>query len=585
MFGKRPYDLIDWTENEFRENQFEKSDDNQAVMTDFLSEEKVDPREPVDEFEVSNSNSHPWLTMPSNLFTGPLPTPNTVPVQPVVQPHKLLNDHAYFLHTLWSYANAYHWDGFDRTLNQLLHYPLAVPNLDSIAVQGIHTNKSLLLVAAENGQWMAVKKLVGLGVKGKERNGFALWYAIVAKEWDAVERLLRANVCDVNLHPRGTQAVLWYLAKSHKWKLVEMLLRNNDVTEINSCSPTKPNAYFTALDFANKSKVKFSTLNESRRLLKAKGGVANVIVEPGYYYPENKRKNPLQQPAVLYHSEQSRFSSSSAFFSSAPCLSDPAKAPAWTSYREKMPGSLAEWVEYFYQITENINSRRGAVNCYYCALKTNEYLANGFTQGEAPVTKEPIKYFLTHERRRHLQFYCENQSLVSICPIDRANHDVVEDLTLENKEVIEVDLTEEKQGALRVKFLKTTASQLLDRLKEMPKRQKDGTSYGFLYLKHINGSVGHIMNYFVTPDNDVIFIDAQYHQHHHRKHRRVITNLTELLLNRYRDNVAYINALPPEGFAIKKEAGVDIHVPDEMVVKKEPEDEASYSASSTRNKI
>src|SRR5207302_860389 len=59
--------------------------------------------------------------------------------------------------------------------------------------------------------------------------------------------------------------------------------------------------------------------------------------------------------------------------------------------------------------------------------------------------------------------------------------------------------------------------------------------------------IGHFINYFITPNNDVFFLDAQQKN----PERRVTTNIT--FLKYYRPEIFFINAKPPEGFKIKEE--------------------------------
>jgi hypothetical protein len=239
-------------------------------------------------------------------------------------------------------------------------------------------------------------------------------------------------------------------------------------------------------------------------------------------------------------------------------VKQPEEKKDWTDYRKSIPAETTEWVNYFKDITKMINANLGYFNCAHCAFRVNEIIANGFTiQPPVPVENamvemEPVWTTATRIKRT----FCSDLRLVSVVPFEKTSE--VEDLSHNDKIIIELDVNHESR---RIKFLKVQKTDLIDRLRETPRRNKDGSAYGFIVLTTKNKKDtprGHIINYFVTPDNDVLFIDAQQYDN---EKNRVTTKID--FLKRFINDVFFINAMPPEGFRIKSE----------KAVKQEPQDD------------
>jgi hypothetical protein len=242
-----------------------------------------------------------------------------------------------------------------------------------------------------------------------------------------------------------------------------------------------------------------------------------------------------------------------------------ARSPSeiWSEYRKDIPVTTKEWEAYFVAITKGINKKKGSNNCAHCALRTNEYLSSGFIPGQPAVPKGDAKLETKpifkktgensnnkseqKEKEELIRSFCEDKRLTDQCP-EYFNDGSVEDISTD---MTVIDLEPgplSKESIKRIRFLKADKDDLIEKLQQSPRRAKDGSAYGFIILTFLqNQKIGHFINYFITPNKDVFFLDAQQKN----PASRVTTDMK--FLEGYRPEIFFINAQPPEGFKIKEE--------------------------------
>jgi len=248
----------------------------------------------------------------------------------------------------------------------------------------------------------------------------------------------------------------------------------------------------------------------------------------------------------------------------------------WWEHKKDIPQTLKEWEEYFDAITKDINQKKGTHNCAYCALRTNEYLAFGFVPGQASVPKTSARLYTHHvtitdaegnltdkfeqkeTKEAVIRSFCEDERLTAQCP-EYSNDGSIEDLSKDTT-IIELESVPlSKESKKRIRFLNADKTDLIEKLQHSLRRAKDGSAYGFILLSlKKKPHLGHFINYFITPNNDVFFLDAQQKNREYR----VTTNIK--FLEYYRPEICYINAKPPEEFKIKKEPTTGVSVKKEI---------------------
>lgn len=253
----------------------------------------------------------------------------------------------------------------------------------------------------------------------------------------------------------------------------------------------------------------------------------------------------------------------------------------WFATRKDIPKTKEEWQGYFAAITKNINSKRGTENCVYCAFRVNEYLSNGFKRDQPPVVTRWAKLY-THptfsvkklqdtiankQEEELIRSFCYDKRLLKKC-VEYSRDDIIEDISDDDKVIIEIRESDHNKPEKYIKFLKANREDLFEKLKHSPRRAKDGSAYGFVILTWPNdNTMAHIINYFVTPNNELFFLDGQPK----RLEKRVTTDIK--FMEDYRSEIFYIPAKPPEGFKIKSEPSSNNKSEDPVLIKQEPLEE------------
>ena len=227
---------------------------------------------------------------------------------------------------------------------------------------------------------------------------------------------------------------------------------------------------------------------------------------------------------------------------------------SWTTYRAQMPASKSQWQAYLIEILKDINKHEGTDNCGFCAFQTNSFLAHGFNPESEPVATACAglqTHTEFHEQSTIIRSFCSDPRLLSQCLSSKSDGAMVDVTGNEVVIDLDADVAGTDNQSKRLKLMKAKPATLRAYLLALPRRNKDGSSYGFIVQTHQTEIVGHITNFFITPENDVFFLDAQ-----RRKPENIVR--TELPTEGFAEETFYINSIPPEGFKavqVKQEVG------------------------------
>ncbi len=209
-------------------------------------------------------------------------------------------------------------------------------------------------------------------------------------------------------------------------------------------------------------------------------------------------------------------------------------------------------LQYLEKLAAGINSNRGTVNCAHCALRFDEHLEKGENLGLGPVPRESALLYShplfksgkirrsSTKDKRLVARVSSTPDYLEICSLDNPNE----------KPEFEIDFTVTTNAPEEVRFLRADKDNIVEYLQLLPRRKKDGSTYGFIFLTHANdANKGHVINFFVDNKDQVYFIDAQRSIFNHQ-----ITQ--QLDMKGYRPEIFYILSMPPEGLkpSIKKES-------------------------------
>jgi hypothetical protein len=207
---------------------------------------------------------------------------------------------------------------------------------------------------------------------------------------------------------------------------------------------------------------------------------------------------------------------------------------------------LSSPFSYLGSLANGINAKKGTENCVHCALRLDKHLGAGENLAYGPVPKGKAHLYLnplieegiiirsTSTDGRLANNAAPNTDYIEICNLDDPKQ----------KWIIDTTVTSNNEG---VRLLKATSENIHSLLVDLPRRANDGTAYGLIVLTHKNDiNDGHMINYYVSADNQVYFIDSQVHN--------VKDQVKQVLdFTHYRDEIFYLPSRPPEGLKIKIE--------------------------------
>ncbi|MBI2792905.1 MAG: hypothetical protein HYX61_13225 [Gammaproteobacteria bacterium] len=204
--------------------------------------------------------------------------------------------------------------------------------------------------------------------------------------------------------------------------------------------------------------------------------------------------------------------------------------------------------DFLLALVDGINDYHGTVNCGHCALRLDDHISHGanLRLGPVPYESAGIQTHALIKTGRITRSSTYDTRLLDKCSKEPADFRVVFDLN--DKEIkYEIDLTVKKDETGQLRFIAAGVDNIKERLKALPRRQKDESAYGFIVLTHESqNEIGHIINFYVDKDNEVYFIDAQ----HQIKELQVSQQLN---LQGFRPEIFYIASIPPEGYKVKIE--------------------------------
>lgn len=216
--------------------------------------------------------------------------------------------------------------------------------------------------------------------------------------------------------------------------------------------------------------------------------------------------------------------------------------------------------DYLNKLAKGINGNQGTVNCAHCALRFDEHLAAGRNLALGAVPKEKANLY-THplfKNQRIIRSTSEDPRLS--LRVNQPSHNYRTICDLDNTESFIVDLTEEDANTpnTQTRLLRTSNEELKWQLQQLPKRANDGTAYGFIFLSHANNNgIGHLINFYITQQNEVYFIDSQRPENMQVSRR--------LSLEGYKQDIFYVQSFPPEGFVVKKELDFEPKIKEEPI--------------------
>lgn len=223
------------------------------------------------------------------------------------------------------------------------------------------------------------------------------------------------------------------------------------------------------------------------------------------------------------------------------------------------PATKTTTYEYLSELIANINANQGTINCGHCALRLDLHIREGRNLALGPVTNADSQ-LLTYPQFKEqtlIRSYTKDNRLMERCASDKGSS-IIEICNLEDENPqFVIDLTYTPPAENSLKLYRATLENIYKQLRDLPRRNKDNTSYGFLMLTHAkNQKIGHIINFFVDNDDEVYFLDAQ--------RKMSVEQISKVLdLTGFRPEIFFIPSHPPEGYkptAVKKEKNVGDHL-------------------------
>ncbi|MGD9590908.1 MAG: tetratricopeptide repeat protein [Candidatus Berkiella sp.] len=198
-------------------------------------------------------------------------------------------------------------------------------------------------------------------------------------------------------------------------------------------------------------------------------------------------------------------------------------------------------VAYLQQLANGINANKGKENCGQCALRFDAHLAIGKNLNLGPVStlnaNMQFKYVVKHNQQ--IEYWtADSRMLLRTGKTPTDNIGLSATLPDEQR----FGTKNDEHPTHRLLFQMSSKAQIINTLKQLPRRSKDQTSYGFILLKNNSqdpNRMCHILNYFVDNDDQVYFIDTQ--KEHHL--RQIYQNLDHL----QNTAIFYRASVPPEG--------------------------------------
>lgn len=204
-----------------------------------------------------------------------------------------------------------------------------------------------------------------------------------------------------------------------------------------------------------------------------------------------------------------------------------------------------------------INANRGIINCAHCALRFNDYLRDGHTNGiVTPVPTTDANLFIVKKHAENslniLYAYTEDERIISRCTTNRSSTPQRQEGNESENQLLSSLINQPNQNdgntsdikQLQLHKFDTQSENLAEKLKTLVRRRKDESCYGFISLTCKENFGGHIINYFVdSPANDseVYFIDTQPES----------GKVTESIdMSKFLAEVVIIPAMPPEGIRV-----------------------------------
>ena len=228
--------------------------------------------------------------------------------------------------------------------------------------------------------------------------------------------------------------------------------------------------------------------------------------------------------------------------------------------------SQAAQIEGLKDLMRGINKRNGSVNCGHVALRLDDNLREGRVTSDKPVTTQNARIETLDHLNENGETYrseVSDKRFVERILKGRVVAEERYDLTEDNKTLIELDFDLDDIGTcehVKIKLLKTDLQSINEQLQAMPRRKKDGSSYGFIVATHQNNKKsGHISNFFVDNQNHVYFLDAQPKEESEWVR-------TAFNIKGFENELFFINSKPPEGFLVKQENSPtqDLKIKDEL---------------------
>lgn len=211
--------------------------------------------------------------------------------------------------------------------------------------------------------------------------------------------------------------------------------------------------------------------------------------------------------------------------------------------------SKPETLAFLRALAKGINAKRGTINCAHCALRFDEHMAAGenLALGAVPKENANFDFYPFIKKGKITKTFTQDQRMLDRTTSRPKDYRIIIDIDNQSGETLEIDLTTGSQPQDRVYFFSASEENIIQALQALPRREKDGTAYGFITLTHHDKNNGHILNYFVDNDNQVYFIDAQHS-----------TISRTLDLTGYLPEIFYRPSIPTDGIKLKKEANIII---------------------------
>lgn len=214
-------------------------------------------------------------------------------------------------------------------------------------------------------------------------------------------------------------------------------------------------------------------------------------------------------------------------------------------------------IAYLHSLANGINANDGTKNCAHCAIRLDEHIAAGrnLSLGPVPTGDAHLTMYPQFKQGNIIRSTSSDNRLINRAP----NAEYIEICNLiepDRKWIIDTSLS---SNSKEIRFLKATTDNLKSLLTNLPRRGKDGTAYGLILLTlKDNRRSGHLINYYITKDNSIYFIDSQINELPEQVSQ-------ELNMTRYREEIFYLPSQPPEGFKIKRE-NIDIPIKQETAL-------------------